>query len=96
VCYGVYCIGFNDGDIKMNERYIELYKQAWVPCTHKDPSNNMPYESTEFSAKKFAELIVRECLDACSRANEIRHFVPPTQEQVVLSCMREIEETFRS
>jgi len=45
---------------------------------------------------KFAELIVRECLEACSRANEIRHFVPPTQEQVVLSCMREIETTFRS
>jgi len=44
----------------------------------------------------FAELIVGECLEACSRANEIRHFVPPTQEQVVLSCMREIETTFRS
>ena len=43
---------------------------------------------------KFAELIIRECLEACSRANEIRHFVPPTQEQVVLSCMREIEEHF--
>jgi hypothetical protein len=49
-----------------------------------------------FSKEKFAELIVRECLEACSRANEIRHFVPPTQEQVVLSCMREIETTFRS
>ena len=46
--------------------------------------------------EKFAELIVRECLEACSRANEIKHFVPPTQEQVVLSCMREIETTFRS
>ena len=45
---------------------------------------------------KFVELIVQECLEACSRANEIRHFVPPTQEQVVLSCMREIENTFRS
>ena len=44
--------------------------------------------------EKFAELIVGECLEACSRANEIRHFVPPTQEQVVLSCMREIEEHF--
>jgi len=52
-------------------------------------------EQTAFMSK-FAELIVRECLEACSRANEIRHFVPPTQEQVVLSCMREIEETFRS
>ena len=46
--------------------------------------------------EKFAELIVRECLEACSRANEIRHFVPPTQEQVVLSCMDEIERTFRT
>ena len=45
-------------------------------------------------SEKFAELIVGECLEACSRANEIRHFVPPTQEQVVLSCMREIEEHF--
>ena len=44
----------------------------------------------------FAELIVQECLEACSRANEIRHFVPPGQQQVVLDCMREIEETFRS
>ena len=49
-----------------------------------------------FSKEKFAELLVKECLEACSRANEIRHFVPPTQEQVVLSCMREIETTFRS
>ena len=49
-----------------------------------------------FSKEKFAELIVAECLEACSRANEIRHLVPPTQEQVVLSCMREIETTFRS
>ena len=51
---------------------------------------------TSESLTKFAELIVRECLEACNRANEIRHFVPPTQEQVVLSCMREIETTFRS
>ena len=46
--------------------------------------------------EKFAELIVAECLEACSRANEIRHFVPPGQQQVVLDCMREIETTFRS
>ncbi len=42
----------------------------------------------------YAELIVQECLEACDRANEIRHFVPPTQQQVVLSCMDEIERTF--
>jgi hypothetical protein len=56
--------------------------------------NEIPFAQPDL--EKFAELIVAECLEACSRANEIRHFVPPTQEQVVLSCMREIETTFRS
>ena len=46
--------------------------------------------------EKFAELIVKECLEACSRANEIRHFVPPTQEQVILNCLFMIKTTFRS
>jgi hypothetical protein len=69
----------------MNERIRELMIQS-------------DYAAPEIAlrAQKLAELIVQECLDACSRANEIRHFVPPTQEQVVLSCMREIETTFRS
>ena len=58
--------------------------------------NRMFMIDEHFDIAKFARLIVKECLDACSRANEIRHFVPPTQEQVVLSCMREIETTFRS
>ena len=82
----------------MNERIKELaiqagffyedYKDIWYLEYHN--------QSCEEEMKKFAELIVQECLEACSRANEIRHFVPPTQEQVVLSCMREIETTFRS
>ena len=47
----------------MNEQTIKLYKLAHVPHTDIDPSNNMPYETTIFSAEKFAELIIRECLD---------------------------------
>ena len=69
----------------MNERIKELAREAGFYA-------NPDVEKFE----KFAELIVRECMEACSRANEIRHFVPPTQEQVVLSCMREIETTFWS
>jgi hypothetical protein len=45
----------------MNERMLELYRQAHVPYTAIDPSNNMPYQTTTFSAEKFAELIVQEC-----------------------------------
>jgi hypothetical protein len=75
----------------MNERIKELAERA-----EKYADDNFKGEHfwTEAYESKFAELIVRECLDACSRANEIRHFVPPTQEQVVLSCMREIEKHF--
>lgn len=46
----------------MNEQTIKLYKLAHVPHTVIDPSNNMPYETTIFSAEKFAELIIKECI----------------------------------
>lgn len=49
----------------MNAKMLELYKQAQVPCTAIDPSNNMPYETTCFSADKFSELIVLECAKMC-------------------------------
>ena len=86
----------------MNKRIQELAEQAddyakseydkWIPTPD---FSGVPNIRKIFN-EKFAELIVAECLEACSRANEIRHFVPPTQEQVVYTCMREIEETFRS
>ena len=74
----------------MNERIKELAEQANLEIDPAHPDHNQQV------LEKFAELIVQKCLEACSRASEIRHFVPPMQEQVVLSCMREIEETFRS
>ena len=79
----------------MNQRIDQLWAQALdaaVPETYTRLSHSQVLKIKQV----FAELIVQECLEACSRANEIRHFVPPTQEQVVLSCMREIEKTFRS
>ena len=77
----------------MNERIQQLAEQAFDKANNGTISDiKIPKEFIE----RFAELIVKECMEACSRANEIRHFVPPTQEQVVLSCMREIETTFWS
>ena len=72
----------------MNERINGLWWKAQIGYNNQ----NCDPEVLE----KFDELIVAECLEACSRANEIRHFVPPGQQQVVLDCMREIETTFRS
>ena len=73
----------------MNERIRELAEQAGY---EKDMFGIGHWDMPE--CKKFAELIIQECLKACSNANEIRHFVPPSQEQVVFSCMREIERHF--
>ena len=53
----------------MNERMLELYRQAQVPHTAIDPSNNMSYETTTFSAEKFSELIVRECIGVIGEEN---------------------------
>jgi hypothetical protein len=57
--------------MKMNKRMLELYKQAQVPGTAIDPSNNMPYATTHFSADKFAQLIVLETLDQVNKNMEL-------------------------
>jgi len=75
----------------MNERAKQLALQA---LKHPDNDNDGLTVFDNDELEKFAELIVRECLEACSRANEIRHFVPPTHQQVVLCCMDQIERTF--
>lgn len=81
----------------MNERIKLLLEQAGITTNlDTDYFEKDMNKWVDYFSEKFAELIIEECLEACSRANEIRHFVPPTQEQVVLSCMREIERTFRS
>lgn len=47
----------------MNEQMLKLYKLAHLPHIARDPSNNMPYETTLFSPDRFAELIVQECME---------------------------------
>ena len=74
----------------MNERIREFVSQSHLDVYGLGKDN----EKWEAALNKFAELIVRECLEACSRANEIRHFVQPRQQQVVLDCMLEIEKHF--
>jgi hypothetical protein len=54
----------------MNKLVLDLYRRAHVPSTAIDPSNNMPYETTQFSADRFAELIVRECSALITAENE--------------------------
>jgi hypothetical protein len=76
----------------MNERMREpFHTLMWkASIGYNDSWSQVDPEVLE----KFAELIVDKCLEACDKANEIRYFVPPNQEQVVYSCMREIERHF--
>ena len=45
----------------MNKLVLDLYRRAHAPSTAIDPSNNMPYETTQFSADRFAQLVATEC-----------------------------------
>ena len=64
----------------MNHRIRELIK-----------SSGIILEDEHF---EIVELVVKECLEACSRANDIRQLVPPTRAEVVASCINEIKRTF--
>jgi hypothetical protein len=85
----------------MNEKIKTILRivkpPGYIPLGYYTPQGSFnSWGMSDEELQKFAELIIRECLEACSRANDIRHLVPPTQQQVVLSCMDEIERTFRS
>ena len=81
----------------MNERIKELMQQATIRGEEYLPGNDgHPTPTVYFDKEKFAELLLQECVDACWRANKISYSVPPTQQQVALDCVREIETTFRS
>jgi hypothetical protein len=81
----------------MNKRIEELAKQAGLMCLYDYGPEEDPHAMVvgQKDMELFAELIVQECIAACSRANEIRYFVGnPLPEAVVLNCMIEIERTF--
>lgn len=82
----------------MNERMLELYRRAQVPDTAIDPSNNMPYETTRFSADKFAELIVKECAELNKKQSyELMGVITDVQEgdgfdEVCLNTVKRVAE----
>ena len=53
----------------MNERIKQLVKQAGINLTPAQFSGVLEDEVDEFTLEKFAELIVRECMDVCYRTD---------------------------
>lgn len=76
----------------MNEM---IYKLAVEVGIIKEEKGYFWIQSVD-TLEQFAEAIIKDCLEACDSANNIRHFVPPSQSQVVLSCKEAINRKFRS
>jgi len=69
----------------------QLEKQCWAEIA-KLGTGTVKYDDWR---KKFAELVMRECIRACYDAQHIRNIVPPTQEQVILWCVEMIENRIK-
>ena len=80
----------------MNERIKELWKQSQTRQEVETFTEGVFHTRVTDNYEKFAELLLKECVDACWRANKISYSVPPTQQQVALDCAREIETALRS
>ena len=91
----------------MNERIKELIEET-VKTTLLEHSTEYVIISTQSESlgvqhvlsipiefcERFAELIISDCVDACFVASGTRWMAPPTQDQIVLDCVREIRLRF--
>ena len=75
----------------MNERIRKLVKQAELPLL--DVDGKCKYGDTYFSTEKFAELIVRECLDIVADA-DMTELEGPDPEDVLYVACKQIKEHF--
>jgi hypothetical protein len=77
----------------MNERIRQLKEQSmeWVP-NMADPDTKIRL----LNAEKFAELIVRECADACYKHKDVESFgiYPVRVAMVTKACSDNIKEHF--
>lgn len=81
----------------MNERIKELAEQARFAMEVSNDPNSPPSwwgAGHNDTFERFAELIVNECIDSCLKVDNIRNIVPPTQDQVILWCVDEIQKKF--
>ncbi len=72
----------------MNKRFKELAQQAFYDEATSQPSNQM-YTFSEYKMEKFAELIVRECLNMIE--NEAVQYAEPVW---AIELVNDIKEHF--
>ena len=82
----------------MNERIKELEDQCWVkvPCDFDMNAGGLSTIRTVFDRKKFAELLIRECLDCIAKVHKTE-YTKEFNEGYTLGverCFYKIEEHF--
>lgn len=77
----------------MNERIAELVKKAGINLTPAQFSGVLEDEVDEFTIKKFAELLVRECSDVCQQVTSSGMF-DGNQQYASAYCRDEIKRHF--
>ena len=79
----------------MNERIRKLYEQARLQAKSIDADIDPQGWMDEYH-KKFAELIVRECADACYKHKDVESFgiYPVRVAMVTKACSDNIKEHF--
>ena len=78
----------------MNEKIKELALQAMTYVTHNPKANKL--NSGDMFDEKFAELIVRECADACYKHKDVESFgiYPIRVAMVTKACSDNIKQHF--
>ena len=81
----------------MNERINELYEQSLVYEAAVDHLG-IPYVAVKQNPEKFAEIIVKECIDQCDKHDpQPDQWIDPgeyTERRTVRNCIKSIKEHF--
>jgi hypothetical protein len=80
----------------MNEKIKQLADQAWALADQFQEQWKAGPSNEEFFQEKFAELIVRECADACYKHKDVESFgiYPVRVAMVTKACSDNIKQHF--
>ena len=74
----------------------EKLNQLWIKAEKEIEEENSAGIYKNTVQDRFAQFVLANCLQACKSVNDIEYLANASRQQVVLHCVREIENTFRT
>ena len=74
----------------------EKLNQLWQKAEKEIEKENLEGVYKNSVQDRFSQFVLAGCLHSCKSVNDIEYLANATRQQVVLHCVREIENTFRS